>query len=556
MGWGAPGPAEHPPEDHPPAPVDLPWRRQDPRMLLVHPVRLAGSLLPLLLVVLFTNSGNAVGQLVSAGIAAVVAVLVTLSQYLTFRFRITEDTLEIRQGWLFRVNTTTRLERVRTVDIEGNVLMRVLRLRKVTLGTGVDDEQVEVEGLPVQEADDLRRSLLWRSQVARAEAAGPTAGGGPVATADPGAAAAPHLPADAPGEPEEAPAEEVLARWRPGWVRFGPLGGSGMLVAAAALGVFSQFADEIIGSAVGRAIGGRVAQVVENLGLWGFLAGALAAGVLVAALFSTIAYVVSWWGVVVERTGRGTLRVRRGLTTTRSNSMEERRIRGVHVIEPWQQRWQRGASLQALVTGAEGGSVEVLPVVHRDETRRLAVRVLDSGEDRATPVDLFDLPLVSHGPRALRRMAVGALVGLFWLGILPAAAGSALLWSIPDAPSTGWLGLPLVAWPWAWALAMAVLFLVPVYPAWRTLGHGVTDHHVYFRSGAILRHHLVLEKDGILGWVVNESFFQRRLGLCSVTATLAGGGEAHTLENLPMEDAVRLLRAASPELVGQFSRAA
>ena len=49
---------------------------------------------------------------------------------------------------------------------------------------------------------------------------------------------------------------------------------------------------------------------------------------------------------------RGTLHVRRGLATTRSATMEERKVRGVMVTEPWQQRWQKGASLSAIVTGA------------------------------------------------------------------------------------------------------------------------------------------------------------------------------------------------------------
>ena len=66
----------------------------------------------------------------------------------------------------------------------------------------------------------------------------------------------------------------------------------------------------------------------------------------------------------------------------------------------------------------------------------------------------------------------------------------------------------------------------------------------------------MLETDGILSWNMAQSFFQRRLELCTLTATVAGGAEGYELPNVPVEDAVRLMRSASPELLGQFSRAA
>ena len=550
------------PGDHPPADGD--WKRQNPRMFLVYPFKALGSLLPLLLLLLFTQRGDGLFQLFSAGVAGVVAVVVSLVQYFTLRYRVGAETVQVRRGLFTKETKTARLERVRSIDVEGNLLMRLLDLRTITIGTGVDDGQVELEGIRTRDAEELREGLLRRSREVRA-ARGIDAG------AHPGVAADGVFPAgdegaldgrDGPvvlgdGAPDAVPApdapERSLVRWDNRWLRFGPLGASGLVVAGVVAGGGAQFADDIARSDLGQRLGGQLLHRAQDLGVVASIATLLAAGAVFALLFSLAAYALGWWGLEVTRSGHGTLHVRRGLATTRSATMEERKVRGVMVTEPWQQRWQKGASLSAIVTGAEGGSVEVLPTVPRDTARAVAVDVLSSGEDRPAPVGLFDRELVSHGPRALRRMTVSALLTTFWFGLLPAAVAVAVLrhFDVTDGLlDRGWW------WLFAWTAFIAVVNLVPVYPAWRSLGHAVTEHHVVFRQGAILRNHLALETDGILSWNMAQSFFQRRLELCTLTATVAGGAEGYELPNVPVEDAVRLMRSASPELLGQFSRAA
>lgn len=550
------------PGDHLPADGD--WKRQNPRMFLVYPFKALGSLLPLLVLLLFTQRGDGLFQLFSAGVAGVIAVVVSLVQYFTLRYRVGAETVQVRRGLFTKETKTARLERVRSIDVEGNLLMRLLDLRTITIGTGVDDGQVELEGIRTRDAEELREGLLRRSREVRAERGidagaqhGVKSGGafpagdagaldgrdGPVVIGDGALDAVP-----APDAPEQS-----LVRWDNRWLRFGPLGASGLVVAGVVAGGGAQFADDIARSDLGQRLGGQLLHRAQDLGVVASIATLLAAVAVFALLFSLAAYALGWWGLEVTRSGHGTLHVRRGLATTRSATMEERKVRGVMVTEPWQQRWQKGASLSAIVTGAEFGSVEVLPTVPRDTARAVAVDVLSSGEDRPAPVGLFGMELVSHGPRALRRMTVSALLTTFWFGLLPAAVAMAVLRHFDVADGLldrGWW------WLFAWTAFIAVVNLVPVYPAWRSLGHAVTEHHVVFRQGAILRKHLALETDGILSWNMAQSFFQRRLELCTLTATVAGGAEGYELPNVPVEDAVRLMRSASRELLGQFSRAA
>ncbi len=536
------------------------WHRQDPRMLLVHPVKLVGSLVPLLLVLLFTQRGEGGFQLFSGVAAAVIAVIFTLVQYLTLRYRVGPDTVQVRQGWLVKNTTTARIERVRTVDVEGSPLMRVLGLRTIKIGTGVDDTQVELEGVRTADAHALRESLLRRSRQARSERhvdaprIGADAGARP-AGEDPGLAGVPASDDLTGAEADERP-ETTLVRWDTAWLRFAPLGASGLLVAGAVLGFGGQFFDDIANSSFGRSVGGRVLDVLHDLGLWAFIGLALVLAALLALLTSFLAYVLGWWNLHVTRSGHGTLHVSRGLTTTRSATMEERKVRGVLLTEPWQQRWQKGASVAAIVTGAEEGTVDVLPTVPRDTARSVAVDVLASGEDRPVLPGLWTMPLRSHGPKALRRMTMAALIGLFWVGLVPAAAAFwGLRWLEVD-DLWGLQGPWAWSWVFGWTAFMAVVHLAPVWPAWRSLGHAVTDHHLVVREGAILRRHLALEVDGILSWTMRQSFFQRRLDLCTLEATVAGGNESYQVPNVPVPDAVALMRAASPELLAPFSRAA
>ncbi len=566
LGPGAPGVTSGAPEaPAPPEEATGAWHRQHPRMFLVHPVKLLRQLLPLLVVALVGGQGEGWFQVLSTGLAAVLAVVLTLVQFLTLRYRVGEETVEVRQGWLFRSTKTARLERVRTIDVEGDLLMRLLDLRTVKIGTGVDDTQVELEGLRTADARELREKLLRRTRqvqggrgpgVAPGEGAAVRGAGGleagPGASADGGAGAAGAVTESEQGAAEERP----LVAWDTGWLRFAPLGASGLIVAGAVMGFGSQFSGELAESAFVQRLGGRLLHLVEGLGVASSIGLVVVGTAALALLTSFIAYVIGWWGLRVTRSGHGTLHVTRGLTTTRSATLEERKVRGVMVTEPWQQRWQRGASLSAVVTGAEEGSVELLPTVPRRTARAVAVDVLGSGESHPVPADLFTMPLRSHGLRALRRMVVGALLATLWVGLLPVVAAMVPLRHYGVVDPLGWGG----PWQWAWLLAWTVLvgvvMLAPVWPAWRSLGHAVTDRHLVVREGAVLRRHLALECEGVLSWNLRQSFFQRRLDLCDAVATVAGGDESYEVPNVPVPDAVAMMRAVSPDLVGQFSRPA
>ena len=62
----------------------------------------------------------------------------------------------------------------------------------------------------------------------------------------------------------------------------------------------------------------------------------------------------------------------------------------------------------------------------------------------------------------------------------------------------------------------------------------------------------VLETDGIIGWVVSQSWWQRRVGLVDLTATTAAGTERVLVRDVRLDVAVALADRATPGLLTDF----
>ena len=87
---------------------------------------------------------------------------------------------------------------------------------------------------------------------------------------------------------------------------------------------------------------------------------------------------------------------------------------------------------------------------------------------------------------------------------------------------------------------------------YRRLGHGLTDGYLVVRSGTLRGRRDVLQRSGIIGWNVQQSWFQRRAGLVTLVATTAAGQQAYAAFDVPEAMAVALADAAVPGLVSPF----
>ncbi len=505
----APGTFDAP--EAPDAPDDHEWQRLDPRMLLVQPLREVIRFLPAVIALLV--AGNAMGGIPWELIGIAIPVVLGVLRYVTTGYRVTGGRVELRRGLLSRHVLSTPIDRVRTVDLTASPLLRLLGLTAAVIGTGTSstrqEDKLDLDGLPVARARELRAQLLRES----AQALRPSDAEGDTADEDLRYVA--------------EPAERVVVRLDPTWVRFAPLTSSGVVLAAALLGVAAQ-SLEVLGDNQLAGLFDRVSGA--EAALW-LLLPVLGIGLLVwVTVLAVGGYLIANWGFTLSH--RGTAwHLSRGLLTTRETSIDDERVAGVSILEPLPLRLARGGRLTAIVTGlnrAAGGAL-LVPPAPRGVVGGVAGEVL--GVD-----DPSRVALTGHGPAARRRRYLRALDPAL---LLVAAAVSGMIW----LDLGRWALLALLALPVAVALAE---------DRTRSLGHALSPRHLQARSGSLLRRRDVLEIDHVIGWNFTSTWFQRRGGLTSMTATTAGGRQAVVVLDVPEETAVGVATAATPALLEQF----
>lgn len=505
------------------------WLRLDRRKLLLDPISsLRQAIVPVIAIALGASSFGGIWVVVGIPVVAALAALLGLIPWFTTRYRITESQLQFRHGVLNRSTQTAPLDRVRSVDLEATVLHRVLGMRKVQIGTGVDNERIVLDAVTTERAEELRRLLLTQRGAA-ATSAGPLP-----EHADETAAAEAGVPTEVPDSPDE-PSEE-LAHFRWNWVRFAPFNVARLAIVAAAIGFLGQFASDFEVD-IDPSDVERTKESLLAFGVAVLVVAAVLGGVALWLLISIAGYVVQWFGLTLTRS-HGSLHMSAGLLSTRSISVEEKRVRGIEIIEPLLMRVVNGAELATLATGVgEGGTTKILPQCPTPVAERVAGQVL--GDHHPMRV-----VLTQHGPAARRRRHVAQQ----WTTLFLAAVGVGIhqiVLPLNDTSAPLW-------WFLAPALVWIPIAVVLAELAYAHLGHALTDDHLVAGHGVTARKRTVLEIDGIIGWAVQQNIFQRRLGLVTLVATTAAGDEHVTLEDVPEEKAVRLTVLATPEPVRPF----
>jgi putative membrane protein len=498
------------PAEVPPTPVEMPWRRLDPRMLVVGPVGGLVRALPVVAVLLLTGEGD----LWRVGLATGVAVLVVLGgvvRWRTTKYRITGERVELHSGWLSRQRRSVPRDRIRTVDLTSRLLHRAFGLSVVQVGAAsgapLENSGLSLDAVSKAEAERLRRVLLEHA---------------PAAAADPASVA------------PQAPPPDELARLHWSWIRFAPLTFSSLAgIGAVGAAVYNLVEDLGVDP---RDIGAVDAATDRLAGAPVWYGVAVVGGVLlaVAVVGAMLLFAERWYDYRLTREPDGTLRVRRGLLTRRSLSVSEQRLRGAEVAEPLLLRAGRGGQCRALSTGlsrdAQGGSLQ--PPAPRSEAHRVAAAAL-----REHPAQVTEAQLRRHPRAALQRRLTRAVGS--------AAVLVAVAWT---------LGATVLDAPW---LGPACLVLLPLgallgAESYRNLGHQLTARYLVSRRGALQRRTVALQRSGVIGWSFRQSVFQRRAGLVTMEAVTAAGVGGYAVPDLGAADAVALADAAVPGLFGAF----
>ncbi|WP_086853172.1 PH domain-containing protein [Amycolatopsis kentuckyensis] len=422
-----------------------------------------------------------------------------LAEYVRWRytrFRCTAERLEIEFRFAVHTRKSLPRERIRSADLTANPLHRAFGVAALSIGTG-RQERITLSPLARADAEALRTELLHRTPE-------PSTQDGPLATLD------------------------------PRWIRYAPVSFVAPTLGLAAFGSLFKVADWF------GAGGGLVEWL---LALFGDLPLAVSVLLLLAlAMVAGVAGAVGlftemWWHYRLDREPGGTLRVRRGLFTTRSITIEERRLRGVELVEPLGARLAGAARVDAVATGMEHDeddhteSKTLLPAAPKAVAHQVAAQVLG---DRLETVELVPHPLAARG-RRLRWALLGALVPVLVLLVLGALLTDVLL-VLGGA-------LAVVALPVAVLLAR---------DAYRGLGHGLRGRYLVTRAGTVRRSTAVLTRDGVIGWTVKQSVFQRRRGLATFTATTAAGSGAYSILDAAAGEGLEFAAEAVPGVLTPF----
>ncbi|GAB3721870.1 PH domain-containing protein [Nocardiopsis oceani] len=440
-----------------------------------------------------------------AGLLIAGGVLADHLRWCKTRYRVLADSVELRKGILFVSRRRLARDRIRAVDLSAHVVLRVFGLVRLTLGTGEQGgggsstHSIVLDPIPRRVGEHLRAVLLG------------------------------HKGADEEHRPER------LGTWRPAWTGYAALSVVTPLLAGAIVGGVFQVSDWL----------GRGALPVEfahdrvtEYGLWTVLLVALPVLILAAALLAMGFYVESWWRYRLEREPGGTLRVKRGLLTSRSLSLEEVRVRGVDVIEPLGVRMAGAARVQVVATGlsAEADPASEDSVLLPAAPRALAVRVAERITGQSPDIGLTDHPTAARTRRLRWALTITLGLALGWAAVAYLAA-----WAAPWTAATG-----------AAVAVIGAALVVRAVDSARNLGHALTDGHLLARRGSIRRSTVLLQRRGIIGWRIRQSVFQRRAGLATLVAVTAAGRGHYPVIDADEREVVAFADAAVPDLLSRF----
>ncbi|AQU69267.1 PH domain-containing protein [Streptomyces niveus] len=489
------------------------WRKLDRRTLLVTAVVMTG---------VATGAGVPTAVALSGGIGVGRALAWVLPAALLLiacgiggdyvrrrrtRYRIGPDRAELHTGLLLVKRRSLGRERIRSVDLTANILLRILGLVKVRIGTGEHtggESTLELDPVTRAEGERLRTELLGRT------------------------------PSDTAG----AHRDGMLAVLDPRWIRYAPVSFVAPLLGGAAAGGVMQVSEWF---GVQHEVIGWIGDRFRDTSILTMVVVLVVAALLAGIVGSLGLWVEMWWNYRLEREPGGTLRVRRGLFTSRSVSIEERRLRGVELVEPLGVRLVGAARVDAVATGLAQDDEDkhtdlktLLPAAPRAAADEVAAQVLRETSSPTGTAALTAHPLAARGRRL--RWAVGsALVPVLILLILGLLVSDVLL--------------SVAAVCAAVLLPVAVLLALDAY---RNLGHGLSGGYLVVRSGTLRRSTVALQRGGVIGWTVRQSYFQRRAGLLTLTATTAAGDGAYDVYDTAEGEGLAFAARAVPGLLEPF----
>lgn len=565
-GWSPPPPPEHLmppplPSDLPaPPPQEIPWVRLTPLTVGAAAIRSLLPFTPVLFgMIVFSGSGQSEG-IFSLGFLTIILVFLVGAQVVRWwrtTYRLTDERLELRTGLLVTSHRSIPRDRVRRVDLTTPLFHRVLGISVVTIGTGEsassEAESLTLDALPSMEAAQLRDALL--EPQLHDQVADPTPG--VIDTADIDAPGSyghneflqPGVKGDTPQtqfgatttQTQAAPSSHrsmrTLAKFSWAWAPYGLFSAMTLWLPFLILGGLYQIINSWTTESVTTDLVEQSGNFVSNTAVITLVIVVGVGAIIIGTVGSLVTYFINWFGFVLMKDRANVLHSERGLFTRYSRTFDLSRVRGIAWTQTVPLRYLRGGRLHIIAQGLSGTDGDTGPRV--DSLLPAAPTVA------ASPVvidlcgfDALRLPLIAHPVGALRRRQVRALATS-----AVAIAGAAVIWQFTDFTAVAWaagISVPVIAW-------------VLAHAAYRGLGHTLTDTHLITRAGSWTRQTVALERKGIIGLSVQQTFFQRRRGLATLWAITAAGSGAYAVIDVSLQQAMSLAIRCDPAVTAPIS---
>lgn len=463
-----------------------------------------------LLVLLFAGGRRDDGYpwwLPMIGVGALV--MVSVWQYLTFRYRIDDDRLIVRSGLLERSVRQIPYSRIHNVAIHQSLLHRLMGVAEVRLeSAGGTKPEAQMRVLRMPEALALEQVIRDRGQT---DVTTPLCDGAAVTT--PAAAGTTLL---------------ALSTWEV--VKLGLISNRGMVVVAGAIALsFQALPERTAGrwlveygrDAFGYASGFATTWLARGLTLLAVLAFAL----LLIRAFSVLLALLRYHGFRLQRQGRR-LTVERGLLSRSRSSVPRRRIQAWTLREGVLHRLFARRTLEIDTASARGDDGQGNANAQRGLDALAPIASPEACDAIVREVALLPQWPPQHWqplhPRAWLRLLPGDL-------LLTAGLCAALVWFFGQ-----WGALGLLWLPWS-------IFVARRHAA--RAGYAVDHACIALREGWWSRSWRFAELGKLQSVELRQSPLDRRFGMASVWCDTAGANPLATplrLRFLPFEEAERL----------------
>ena len=450
-----------------------PERRLHPwSWLFVLLQQLRQFVVPLAAAFFFGGDRNELWPLIGVGVLAVTSLL----QYFTYRYRVGDDRLSIRSGWLHRSRREIPFARIHNVAVQQTLLHRLFGVAELRLeSAGGQKPEAQMRVLRLDDALALERLIRHRGADATAQLADGAADG-----------------------------DVLLALPTPEVLRLGLISNRGVLLLGGAAAALSQVSPRLLPKLFeswGEALFGWAGSHHFGWTQYALAAASLAlAFVLLLRVLSIASALLQYHGFRLIEHGRR-LTVERGLLARLRTSASRRRLQAWTLHEGVLHRWFGRRSLQVdSAAGAQGEHAqrtlrEIAPIATPQACDALIEHLLPRGAGWSA---LSWQPLDT---RAWWRLALPGAV-------LPVALAAVLAWRFG-----AWGALVLTWLPWSAFIAHRHL---------RHAGYALGDTLVAVREGWWSRHWRFAEIDKLQALRLSRSPLDRRCGTATLWLDTAG----------------------------------